>query len=84
MARKRRCRKEEDPRDTNGYGTQEVARKGREKGGWDPMGIAETGGKTEEDSRENEAGGTARVTRGTDQVRGRLGAVRAPAEGTER
>ncbi len=34
---------EEEPRDTNGDGTREVARKGREKRGWDPMGIAETG-----------------------------------------
>ena len=77
MARKRRCGKEEYPRDKRGDGTQEVARKGREKRGWDPMGIAETGGRTEEDSRENEAGGT-------DQVRDRVGAVRAPAERTER
>ena len=76
--------KTEEPRDTKGDETREVARKGREKEGWDPMGIAETGGKTEEDSRESKAGGTARVTRGTDQVRDRFVAVRAPAEGTER
>ena len=60
-----------------------MARKGREKRGWDPMGIAETGGKTEEDSRESKAGGTAGVTRGTDQVRDRSVAVRAPAEGSD-
>ena len=52
MERKRRLRKEEEPRDTNGDGTQEVARKGREKRGWDPMGIADTGEKTEDESRE--------------------------------
>ncbi len=34
---------EEEPRDTKGERTREVGRKGREKRGWDPMGIAEMG-----------------------------------------
>ena len=47
------------------------------------MGIAETGGKTEEDSRESKAGGTARVTKGTDQVTEWREGSRAPADSTE-